>query len=804
MADLHSHHIPDARSGSFTYKGYSVRECLPVFLLLLVCAGILFHDFLLCRKLYLFKDIGSDSLNLAYPQYVHLSRYLREHGFPGWSFNTGIGQDTYPLNMGDPFRLFIALFPPELVGYAIVFGECGKIILSGIIVYKAFRISLFSPMVAIVGSVLYSFSGYMILGGQWQIFSTEAFHVALMIYAFERYFRDGTTAFLILTFFMVAAFIPFNLYLISMFALLYLVFRCAGDQPPPQKLPRILMAATSSLLAGLGLAAPFFMPGLYHMLQNPRSSNLMENILQIFHTKGLFSLESPYYLATLFLRMFSNDLLGIGNTSTVWNNYLEAPLLYMGIPVILLAPLSFIGRNRRYRIAAGISLFISALILLFPFWRSLFWLGTNPYVRFAALMFSTFLLLAALHALEDAGNWGRRHVIVLTLTVAVCLELLFFPFHLSRSVSIIIEIRSFVCVLIVLYILLLVCLARFRNQTPYMALLLAIICIEVVTLNYHSVNTRPVVTRAEQEKRLGYHDYTVDAIRNIQSADRTFFRIAKDYSSAPTFNHTSFNDGMVQGYNGLSSYSSFNQPNFLRFMTDVRGIGKPDDINLRWIAGLESNNLLLTLLNTKYALTKRVETEFKQLGFEPIGRSGDVIILQKLDFIPFGYTYGRSMSADLFNRLSRKDKQIALMQACSPSNSPVQPQGLESYYPGQGMQYSQDDLRRDIADLSGYPFYITSFSPKEIAGTIRLDRPRMLVFSMPFDKGWSAESEGSKKELVMVNGGLTGLMLPAGEHRVTLTYRTPWLATGAVVSLSTAVLLFLLNYRRGKFKTSSF
>ncbi len=41
----------------------------------------------------LYKDIGSDSVNSYYPDFVHLSNYIRSQGFPSWSFCVGMGQD---------------------------------------------------------------------------------------------------------------------------------------------------------------------------------------------------------------------------------------------------------------------------------------------------------------------------------------------------------------------------------------------------------------------------------------------------------------------------------------------------------------------------------------------------------------------------------------------------------------------------------------------------------------------------------------------------------------------------------------
>ena len=66
---------------------------LVTLLFVILIIFIIFHDFIISNKYYLFKDIGSDSINLLYPCFVYLSKYLRTEGFPLWSFAQGMGQE---------------------------------------------------------------------------------------------------------------------------------------------------------------------------------------------------------------------------------------------------------------------------------------------------------------------------------------------------------------------------------------------------------------------------------------------------------------------------------------------------------------------------------------------------------------------------------------------------------------------------------------------------------------------------------------------------------------------------------------
>ena len=84
---------------------------------------------------------------------------------------------------------------------------------------------------------------------------------------------------------------------------------------------------------------------------------------------------------------------------------------------------------------------------------------------------------------------------------------------------------------------------------------------------------------------------------------------------------------------------------------------------------------------------------------------------------------------------------------------------------------------------------------QERADTVRIryrtDTPAPLTVTQTYDRNWSAEIGGD--EAVIHRGGLgtMGLVLPAGEHELTLRYRDPWVTRGLVVSITTLVVLLV-------------
>src|SRR5437773_2636262 len=58
--------------------------------LLIAISCFLFRDFIFLKKIYLYKDIGSDSINATYPHEFQVSYYMQNISLiPKWSFYQG-------------------------------------------------------------------------------------------------------------------------------------------------------------------------------------------------------------------------------------------------------------------------------------------------------------------------------------------------------------------------------------------------------------------------------------------------------------------------------------------------------------------------------------------------------------------------------------------------------------------------------------------------------------------------------------------------------------------------------------------
>jgi uncharacterized membrane protein YfhO len=80
----------------------------------------------------------------------------------------------------------------------------------------------------------------------------------------------------------------------------------------------------------------------------------------------------------------------------------------------------------------------------------------------------------------------------------------------------------------------------------------------------------------------------------------------------------------------------------------------------------------------------------------------------------------------------------------------------------------------------------------------------VLVLSEPWYPGWSVRADGRTLPVLVIDGWMRGALLPAGTREIVFTYKSRWLATGALLSVAgLAWLVFLARPIRPSQASSS-
>jgi uncharacterized membrane protein YfhO len=773
-------------------KRWSRFSTLLTALCLLVVASLIFRDFLFGNAVLLYKDIGSDSLIDYYPWFVHFSDYIRNEGFPSWSFAVGMGQDIFYLAgylLLDP----VTWLPKSLIAPALVYQHLAKIVVAGFFFFRFLRLRDLELPASLLGSLLLCFSAYMTMGSCWYILADEVVCFSALLLAAEQAINRGRWYLLTLAVGLVGFLGSFQLYLCALLLLFYVParhFEQYGWQPSRVLRTCLLLSGAAAL--GLGVGAFITVPNFIAILNSPRGSGTASEVTTL-SSFPVFGLESQLHYLTAILRSFANDLLGAGDGFKGWINYFEAPITYCGLICLALVPQAFVGATRRQRIIYALLLMALLLPTLFPWFRHLFWLFQGNYYRTYSLFWIFAVITLSLTAFSHYLKGRALNLWLLAATTIVFVVILYVPIEdLQARINPPLKLRA--AIILILYGTILAVGQLLKRNKLAGWLIVAVASVELIQFNRTTVN-RPTVTKQELKERVGYNDETIDAVRDIKASDGSFFRISKPRPSGSTV-WTSLNDAMVFGYYGTSAYNSFNNVNYTNFLVAVNAMPSGAEHNTRWAIGLLNDPVLSTFACEKYALVDDPVLYQTILQYEFVRRYDINYLFRNQLFLPLGLTYNRAMTEEVFRQLPAKEKSEALLRMVVVANeNEAARHGLSLLTPDKVAQEMETSFADAVSSRRNTALNLTAFRQNQIAGTVRLDQKSLLVLQTPFDRGWRAYQDGQAAPTLKADIGLLGVALDAGEHKVELRYRTPFLRTAFAVSL-VSLLILALGVRR--------
>ena len=759
---------------------------------------MILKDYLLFEKIFLFKDIGSDTLNGSYPPMYHTAEYFHKYGLPSWSFAYGMGVNILPLCLRDPFDALLYIAGKDSIVYLIPWKEYLKIILGGIIFFKYLQLILKDPFTWILGSVLFAFSGFFIVGGCWYIFSYEAVNVALMLLGFELLFQRGKWLILTLSFTFMGIAQPFNLYVYGIFLAIYAAIRYF-ENPENKKIgplfPFYLKMAGCSILA-IGLSALFLIPNIVQLIESPRGSgeSSYTNLLQ---GKSILGFENAVHYQTFLSRLFSNDLRGTGINFQGWQNYLEAPLVYGGLILLCVFSQIFFLPSKRMKIVYLIFISVFIIPVIFPYFRYAFWLFTGDYYRAFSFFITLSLLYVGLKIIQQiitkqipvnsTALWIGSGILILALAGTTLDALKGKPVFI------------FSIVFLILYALTLQMIKNTPATKYIKVILLTLVCMEAWYMGYIPTHERKMVTASELKQRIGYNDYSLDAISYLHKIDPGFFRVDKNYFSSPAM-HGSLNDGMAQGYFGTSSYHSFNQLNYINFCKFTGIIQPGNELQTRWVNGLMGRPILEDICSVKYLLLKNVGDNSWNTMYDSIAQFSDVKVLKGKYALPLGFTYNSYRTKSSYAKIKKSMQDIALLRApvVEDSDSLLFSSIIKYSEADSNEVYTVEKLAADHAERLKDTLAITNFLPAFISGKITLSADKILFLSIPFDKSWSASVNGTPVPILKLDDGLSGLYLIKGCNLVELSFTSRYASASKWISGLSMLLLLGLTWIKPK------
>ncbi len=744
-----------------------------------------FRYFLVFKYAYYFFDIYGDGFYSNYPSICGVVDYVHKNIIPAWSFKVGMGQNIFTWLFKDPFDVIYYLGGSNHVLQLTIYSVVLKVLISGIIFHRYLKVVGIEDFTAIAGAVFFAFCGFNLEGSAWFTFSYEVFNFALLLLATELVLCRGKWLLFPIAVFLTAISTPINLYLYGSFLAIYVLLRLRelhGYQFA--KWISVLTLFAGLTLCGVLLSGPMLLP-IMDMLQHSPRAAMKHSFAAPFTDPAVFYLADPVQLGSAIQRFFSNDIMGSGSGFKGWDTILGSPLFYCGVIWLVLMPQVWWNRSEPGKKKYAWLLLVLLLPTLLPYFRHAIWFFTGDYYRGYSFLVSFSLLLTAAFALDDIVRNGKVNKVVLLVTAAVLLgAVIFHPF--LPKICIETDIQLLVIGLIIGYTLIFFFLDKFRKRSTGVVILSVVMISELYFAGYVSVNKRDAFQMNWLlHDKVMYRNSLLDAANIVNNRDHTFFRADKNFVPV-TARYTDLNASQYQGYNSTSAYSSFNQLGYIRFLQLTGVADSTREGDARWAVGLYERPVVEALSSVKYFFAVDSFQMREPFMWDTVCHTGNVMIWQNKFALPLGYLYHRYINKGDYLKLDSTAKTHTLCRALVLNDGEdLRPAEMEQLT-GQVDSIPDTSLLRI---LKADTLAIQHFDDNHIAGYIHLDQPGILYLSVPFDDGWVLEVNGKTQKKLMVNGGMTGMALDAGDHNISMAFHVRYLGAGIMCMLAGIMLL---------------
>jgi len=725
-----------------------------------------------------------DFIEQQLPFILETRRILRG-GLNSYSFSTFLGAPavgSYSFyTLGSPFVWPLALLPQSLIPFGISVMAVLKHAAAGLTSFLYFKKMIRDERLALLGSVLYAFSSFTIVNTQFYHFTEVIAFFPLILFGLEIAMSDSPRPGLLAVFCGMNALVNYYFMLSSaMLAALYFAFRFFSEDWKGARNFRRVFYAVFECGVGCALAGVILMPSLMHMLTITRTGASDVPLLAQRY-RPVVLLER---LRALLMPIESNVLHAYYGDADSWcSTAAYLPLFGMtGTVVFVLAQ-----KAQRWLKTLLASLLAASAV---PVLCGAFSLFTNTaYTRwwYGLALLLTLSTLYALRGVSQKKPWliafSACSALVLCITVPFLLPdpmLALLPYRIANLISLrrlgayagdAFRVLSVSMSLLGAGGMLLLIVKRPRF-VPALAIVCAVACAQYA--GYIAVGDREILSGGTEP---GNGVYTLDQI-----AEPTLS--ALDLPEPSTYARIDYgrmirNYGLIRGQSSLTCFSS------LRTSTIGRFISLAD-------FGYDESTTVLPPDNSAPIRAFLSVTEYHQFEGEPVPEGfvydreeNGFAVYTNPNAVPMGFlqttatgTYhqpmkGLALAETLLASVTLDDDQLdrfaPRMQRLDVTNIP-------------DWEESAARLRENACDR---------FEVTQTGFTAHIDAKEagMLVFTIPYDKGFSAKVDGQAAEVIPCDVSFMGVWVEPGEHEIEFTYRTRMLSLGMAMSAAAAIVL---------------
>ncbi len=705
----------------------------------------------------------------------------------GWSPTTDLGANfigsyTFYL-LGSPFFWLTIPFPswmvPHLMGPLLIL-KFGCATLTS---YIWLRRYVRHPDYAIVGALLYAFSGFSIYNIFFNHFHEAIVFFPLLLWSLDEYmYHRRRVVFAVMVFVCCTV----NYYFFAgqvVFLLLYWIIRMLSGSWDISLRDFLLMFCEA--IIGVLCSAVLLVPTVLAVVQNPRVNDPPQGwnaLLYDYNQRYIHILECFFFPPDIPARPNFTP-----NSEAQWASLgAWLPLFSMSGVLVFLQ-----NRGKHWLKTLLCTLFFMTMV---PVLNAAFQLFNMTYYARWFYMLTLMMSLATVASLQSAptADWRRAVYWTLGITLGIALPIGLMPKTVESAAgdkSLVFGLEDYP--------------TRFWS---YVAIALLSLALLVILFQYRKTGRAKFLHRCMSGIALVTVIYAAFfiALGKTQSDDTHNWIIPYSLNAGKDIRLPDDGNSRIDVYDGMDNQAMFWQkPSVQAFHSIVPGsvmefyptigvqrdVGSRPDTTVYGLRGLTSCRWLFDPVSSGKDFQDSSGATMMP-GWSYYATQNGCDIYRNDYFIPMGFSYDGYITRSEYNAVPESDRHLALLKALVlEDDDAAKYGGLLQHLDTNSFQYTEsayfgDCTARKAASCSSFHYDNGGFSASFTA-----DKDRLVFFSVPWEGGWSATVNGKKADIVRVNVGFMAVKVPKGTSSIRFNYQTPGIRLGAVVTLGGFLLL---------------
>lgn len=634
-------------------------------------------------------------------------------------------------NLFSPFNIIGYIFPSSIYEYLIGPIFILKYAISGLTSYLFLKRYVKNKNYAILGSLLYSFSGFQLTNVLFYHFHDIVAFFPLMLYTLDNLVYDNKKGFFTLSVFLNALTNWFFFIGEVIFILIYFIIKVLTKEYKIN-LKKFLTIFFESLL-GVLLSLFVLLPTSLMIIENPRVSSTWNFIDMI---------KYPFikYLEIFRSLIFVPDNMSIRSIITEYNHSsIEAYLPVIGI----VFSLTYLLKNPKKW--SSILTITSLIFMLVPILNSSFFLFTTTYYARWFFMPTLILTLMSIKSIEE--NYKPNIGIIVSL-ISITLFIIILFLYNKVIMNVIFNMNHFLIIIILTYLNIFI--TYFISKTKKKKILYYILSIFIFITIYGNFNT--YLYRGKY--------YNTDYYNSYFKENESF----QKYKNS-RFNSTSsceFNIGYINKIQNLKVFNSNISGGAFKFYNSLNLTRNVQTI----IPVLDKD--LNDFLSIEYIISCNEEEVENYSYIETID---NYKIYKNNEYLPIGFVLNDYILDSVFMNLSYIDKIKVLKEKIV-----IDETNLEKYK----YLFNNEKLNYEVSDIL--------FTKDGLKLNVETNLDGISVLQIPYDKGFKVYLNKKEVTPLEIDNGLMGIKVNKGDNLIELKYMPKGLKIGIIISLISGII----------------